>query len=121
MQSMRFEGRELKPYAEPVSARDLKEGTVYFFLNFADDAMLIPTMESVVYIGKNLDRSDDGVVYFQDIDSHQQGVRYDSTSKNENAMFYSGPENETGHVFEYEPALDELMRCALRRRAQGAG
>jgi len=34
--AMRFEARELKPYAEPVSASDLKEGAVYFFVNFAE-------------------------------------------------------------------------------------
>jgi hypothetical protein len=121
MQPAHFESRELKPYAEPVSASALKEGVIYFFVTFSDDAMLLPTMEPVVFIGRNLDANDAGVVYFQDIDSYQQGVRYCTPveNKNENATIYSGSENETGHVFEYEQALEELMRCALRRRTIG--
>jgi hypothetical protein len=118
MQPTHFESCELKPYAHPVSASDLKEGVIYFFVNFSDDAMLIPTMEPVVFIGRNLDANDGGAVYFQDIDSYQQGVRYCSPAENENenAMIYSGSENEMGHVFEFDHALEELMRCALRRR-----
>src|SRR6202035_5499965 len=102
MQTMRFERQELRPYAEPTSANDLETGAVYFFLNFADDALLLPTMEPVVFIGRNLEVNDSAMVYFQDFDSYQQGVRYDSSGQNENATVYSGPENETGHVFEYE-------------------
>ncbi len=116
MQPRRFEGQELKPYAEPVSANELREGSIYFFLNFIDDAMLLPTMEPMVFIGRNLDATDVGTVYFQDIGSYQQGVRYESSDAGENARFYRGSENETGHVFEYENALHELIRCLLRRR-----
>jgi hypothetical protein len=116
MQQMHFESRELKPYAEPVLGSDLKEGSVYFFVNFADEAMLLPTIQPVVFIGRNLDANDPGVVYFQDVDSYRQGARYNLPDKNKNAIIYSGSEDETGHVFEYEQALEELMRCALRRR-----
>ncbi len=121
MKLTRFEARELKPYAEPVPASNLKEGSVYFFVNYADHAMLLPALEPVVFIGRNLETNDAGVVYFQDIDSHRQGVRHDSKPKNENATFYSGSEHETGHVFEFEPALEELMRCSLRRKRARSG
>src|SRR5262249_13732042 len=116
MQAMRFEARELKPYAEPVSATHLKEGAVYFFLNFSDEAMLLPTLEPVVFIGRNLETDDAGIVYFQDARSFNRGIRYGSPTKDVDAMFYCGSDKETGHVFEYDHALDELMRCALRRK-----
>jgi hypothetical protein len=38
---MRFKGRELKPYGEPVSASSLKVGDVYFSVQFADRDMLL--------------------------------------------------------------------------------
>jgi len=113
---MHFEKRDLKPYAEPISAADLKEGAIYFFVNFIDDAMLIPTMEAVVFIGRNLSADDVGQIYFQDVGSYQNGIRYDAALKDENGLFYSGPEGQTGHVFEYERAVDELIRCAQRRK-----
>lgn len=115
MQTNRFERRDLKPYAEPVSEKDLRQGSIYFLVNYADEAMQLPTMEPVVFIGRNLHKDDGGLVYFQDVDSYQKGVRYGSTSEDERATFYSGSELETSHVFEFEKGLDELIRCSLRR------
>jgi hypothetical protein len=112
---MRFEGRELKPHAEPISAAGLKEGSIYFAVNYLDDEMLIPNLEPLVFVGRNLDPSDTRQVYFQDIDSYGAGIRHDSVGSDVEARFWNGSENEVNHIFEYEQALDELMRCALRR------
>ena len=111
---MWFEGRNLKPYAEPVLTSDLKEGTVYFALSYADEEMLIPSMEAVVFVGRNLEKGDIEQVYFQDIDSYREGIRYDSTEGHAN--FDSFMESEMSHIFEYENALELLMACSLRRR-----
>jgi hypothetical protein len=103
-----FDGRELKPYAEPVSSNELQEGAVYFAVNYVDDEMLIPLMETLVFIGRNLEPGDVGTVYFQDVESYREGVRYGSDA-----------ENELGHIFDYEQALDGLMHCSLRRKEAG--
>ena len=113
---MRFQERELKPYADPIPAGRLNEGSVYFFVNFADDDMLIPTLEPVVFIGRNLDPDDEGLVYFQDFDSYHQGIRYGSPPSKEQAIFHCGREDQTSHIFEFEQALEELMRCFIRRK-----
>jgi hypothetical protein len=114
-----FEGRELKSYAEPVSPNDLKEGMPYFTITFADREMLVPIMETLVFIGKNLQRNDVGQLYFQDVRSHRDGVRYSPGKKRQDSQFMVYPENNVKHVFEYERALDVLMRCALRCRKAG--
>jgi hypothetical protein len=116
MTSMRFEERELKPYSESVSAAGLKEGSVYFAVNYVDDEMLIPTLEPFVFVGRDLDFGDDRQVYFQDVASYREGIRHDSDGSNDQARFWSGSEKEINQIFEYESAMDELMRCALRRR-----
>src|SRR6266403_3471965 len=77
---MRFEERELKPYAEPVLAPDLKEGSVYFAVQYLDEGMLTPEMEALIFIGKNLGQGDVGQLYFQDAvssagDSSRFGVQ----------------------------------------------
>jgi hypothetical protein len=110
---MRFEARDLKPYAEPVSPLDLKVDTIYFAVNFVDDEMLIPVVEPRVYIGKDLDAEEAGL-YFQDVDSYRRGIRFESSDGETEATFEIGTEK---HMFEYEKALDVLMRCALARRA----
>lgn len=114
--TMRFEARELKTYAEPISANALKEGAAYFFVSFADEDMLIPVMDTVVYIGENLEPGDEDQVYFQDIMSFNRGVEYGGEGDGEPALFQTGSKNELGHVFDYEQALDQLLGCSLRRQ-----
>jgi hypothetical protein len=110
---MRFEQRELKPYSEPVAVEDPREGIVYFAVNFLDKEMLIPTMEPVVFVGRNLDRDDNDRFYFQDADSYREGIRYGTAGAEDDATFYSGA--APNHIFDYEHALDCLLACALRR------
>ncbi len=116
---MFFEGRELKLYSEPVSSSELQEGAIYFFVNFVDEQMLIPMMETVVFIGRNRESGDVGRVYFQDIESYREGTPYDWDTEDGWAKFQSGSENELGHVFNYEKALEVLLRCSLRRNEAG--
>jgi hypothetical protein len=113
-----FDGRELKPHAEPVSATELREGAVYFAVNYVDDDMLVPMIETLVFVGKDLESDDAGQAYFQDVRSHREAVPYGWDADDRNATFYSGPENELNHIFNYEHALHELMRCSLRRKAR---
>ena len=113
--TMRFEARELKSYAEPISADQLREGEVYFFLTFLDDKMLIPTMETVAFVGRNLEPGDEDRVYFQDIESFARGVRYETALEDNPAVFHCGSQKELGHVFDFQHALDQLLACAVRR------
>lgn len=116
---MRFEERELKPHAEPISALDLKEGVVYFSVNFIDDEMLFPVMEPLVFVGRDLEPGDAGAVYFQDMDSYRKGVRYGKAAETDYANFITGSEKDVHHFFEYERALETLMWCSVRRRKAG--
>ena len=113
---MRIEARELAPYARPVLLQELNESSVYFAVNYADDGLLVPLVQPLVYVGKNLNAADLGCVYFQDYDSYQRGVRYGSATDGDDAQFFSGSEDEIGHIFDSEHALEELMRCSLRRQ-----
>jgi len=80
--NMRFEARELKPYAEPVTASLLKEGNVYFSVHFADKELIIPTLEAWVFAGRKLDPNDDeNHLWFQDVESYREGIRYDSATE----------------------------------------
>jgi hypothetical protein len=113
---MYFEGRELVSHAEPVSSDELRKGEVYYAVNYIDAEMLQPEIESLVFIGKDLEPEDVGKAYFQDLSSHSEGVGYDWDSADGPAKFYSGPENELNHIFTYEKMLNELMKCSIRRQ-----
>lgn len=122
MTELRFEERQLKPYAEYVPLSDLHEGSIYFFVNYVDEEGLFPTLEPFVYVGRDLESGDVGRVYFQDASSFLRGVRIrddDELSKDVSAdagvVIYTGSA-EDSHVLHYEEAIDVLLRCALRRR-----
>lgn len=118
---MRFEQRELKPYAEPVSPIDLVVEQVYFAVQFADEGLLIPIVEPLIFIGRNLKRDDGDLLYFQKFESYSNGVRFDpSTGKNAREVHVRGPD-DLKHIFEFEKALNELMSCSLRRRHRQRG
>jgi len=95
---MRFEARDLKPYSEPINVHELQEGTIYFALGFLDREMLIPTLEPVVYIGKDLEDGEGNrdQFYFQDAESYRKGIRYPTGPGDQEAAVYSG--SEPGHI-----------------------
>ena len=116
MNELHFEERYLKPYAEPVSIAELKLDEVYFSVQYYDDEMRFPVVETLVFIGQNMKPEDSGRVYFQDLESYFAGVRYDTSTKDDGAVFYAQQEKHLNHIFHYENALNELLRCSLRRQ-----
>ena len=108
--------REVPPYAEPVSPSELKEGSVYFAVQFFDEDMCTPGMEALVFIGRNVGSEDTDELYFQDAGSYRDGVRLGSAAAAEDAVFYRQSPTEISHIFEYERAVDVLLRCLFRRR-----
>jgi len=113
---MRFAERELKPYAEPVAPDQLKVGETYFGVQFLDEDGFVPVLEPKVFIGHNLEPEDKDELYFQDYASYRSGIRYDTASVEDESVFETGAEK---HVFEYERALDVLLRCSLHREKGG--
>jgi len=113
-QGQHFE-RDLPSYAEPVAADNLREGEVYFSVQYADEALLVPIVETLVFTGVEKDEGGLSICHFQDLTSHQQGIKRGSPEA-EGALFYFQPTNQLGHIFEYQFGLDELIRCSLRRQ-----
>jgi hypothetical protein len=115
-----FETRKLNECPEPVFAASLREGAVYWSVQYADENLLIPLMETLVFVGKNLDGKEPDLLYFQDIESYKQGIRHGSKEERA-AKFHLRREQNIRHIFEFEQALEELLRCSLRRRKRAAG
>ncbi len=113
---MRFEARDLKSYAEPVPPDQFRETEVYFSVTYVDDEMRIPELNTLVFIGRNLEDGGGDVLHFQDIASYLRGVRYASATGDDLASFFKGESAHTNHIFEFEQALEQLMACSLRRQ-----
>jgi hypothetical protein len=115
--ALRFPARKLKPYSQPVSPAELRVGATYFHVGFLDEgAMLIPTVEPIVFIGTDLRQGGvSGELYFQDAASYLQGVRFESAVDSDGSRFTVQPPEQVGPIFEFERALDLLLGCSLRR------
>jgi hypothetical protein len=116
---MRFE-RDFPGHAEPVSASELEEGGLYFSVTYADDDLLIPLVQTMVFVGRDLEQGDSGQVYFQDVQSYRRGVRYETATEEDYGEFFTGAENEVKHIFMYDKMLNEIVKCSLRRRGGNA-
>ena len=121
---MRFEARELKPYAEPVPPAELKEGSVYFAVNYVDEELKIPIMETLVLERKDLDENGLATLHWQDVESYRAGIHYGAVPEEYPGWpkFFQCAEDQAKNIFEYEQALDVLLRCSLRRKGiEGTG
>jgi hypothetical protein len=110
---MWFDAREIPAYAEPIMPDQLKSGEVYWTVRFIDKNMLIPTSEPRVFIGRDLEAGDCGMTYFQDARSY-----FDQDSEDGEAMIVAMHESDLIYVFQFDRALDRLLECSLRRKAQ---
>lgn len=107
--------RDVPTHAEPVLAHELKEGRVYFSVQFVDEDLLAPLVETLVFTGRGFDEDGLKVLYFQDISSYQLRIERDSPEA-ERATFYEQHEKDLKHIFEYDRALDRLIDCSMRRQ-----
>ena len=110
-----FPATQLKPYAEPVGPSAMKVGRVYFSVEFLDHDLLVPVLQPLIFLGFNLNGRNPSLRFFQNFDSFRSGVRYPGTNEDVHDFEVCGPE-QGKHIFEYERALEGLMKCALNRR-----
>jgi len=130
---MRFEARELKDYVEPVPAADLVVGRVYFKVEYADQDLMVPQLDAVVFVGRDLHPAGPGL-YFQDVDSYLGGRRFSVGDLEGADVFPLDPDQHSvawedddsrfeyersdalSDVCEFDAALDQLLACSLRRK-----
>jgi hypothetical protein len=83
--------------------------------------MIVPQMKTLVFVGINLEKEDIDSFYFQDADSYKEGIRLDSTNSESYATFFKCTSYELNGIYDFEHALEVLMRCSLRRRESQRG
>jgi hypothetical protein len=112
-----FDKRDLSIAAISVRTEELRVGDTYFHVHYVDQDMKTPIVSSLVYVGKNFGDDEVSTLYFQDVESYLAGVRLtDDNADPDSAWFESWPEDSFHAVFDFERALEELMRCSIRRK-----
>lgn len=113
----KFDQREIPTYPQPIPSDQLIEGETYFHVLYVDRDMKIPMISSLVYIGKNFGDDEVSTLYFQDPRSYRAGVRItDENLDPDSVQLESFPEASFHGVFDFDHALEELMKCSLRRK-----
>ena len=120
--ALTFETRTLKPRADYVRSDQLRNGETYFIVDYADSDLLVPEMQAVVFVGRDVELSVSGHLYFQDMHSYRDGLRVDDEYRNDEPVeefrgFLHKFAEVQPAVMDFENAIDELLRCYLRRRA----
>ena len=131
--SEHFPGRDLPEFGEHVKAEDLVVGAVYFRVVFADAELLIPELMPLVFAGRDLEGEPvsgaSHQLFFQDCVSYFRGDRWGMerpplNGETEEARveqfmsrgWFETVDEDQPHVFVFEKALDELLRCGVRRQ-----
>ena len=68
----------------------LKEGQVYFSVQYVDEDLLVPTIETLVFVGMYLGPDRENRLRFQDAESYRRGVRYGSPAAKQASFHSSG-------------------------------
>lgn len=115
---MRFESRELNLYAEPIKASQLERGAVYFLVSFVDEKLHIPVVETLVFGGIEEHAVQAPKFVFHSVSSNLGGepTSSDARKKFAESAILKCEERELAGIYDFEHALDVLLRCSLRRR-----
>ena len=128
--TLRFPEREIPRYAVHVEPSDLVVGQIYFRLSYLDEAMSVPELVPLVFVGRDLEPAGNGShrSFFQDAASYFSGVRWGDPAPKiggqteeerfetwlQRGHFESFVERDGG-VHSFERALDLLLLCSLER------
>ncbi|NOT39067.1 MAG: hypothetical protein HOP13_01085 [Alphaproteobacteria bacterium] len=99
----------------PVTTDDLRSGEVYFSISYLDESLLIPTMETFVFLGRDLFREGGNHLFFQRAESYAAGRPRAREKDRPNQLLEAKPD-ELSNMFDLAGAVDALARCDERRR-----
>ncbi|WP_057247161.1 hypothetical protein [Duganella sp. Root198D2] len=108
---------ELKPYAEPIMANQLKQGEIYVMVSYVDSDMLVPELRTLIFLGRDVTNKSDDLLYFQDIGSYVDLGAFPKNLGGQSELYHCR-DNQLKNIFVIEKAIDELRRCSVRRQGR---
>jgi hypothetical protein len=101
-------------YSEPIDLSELKQGNLYFMLNYFDEEVLIPELQTLVFLGREVTGEKNSLLYFQDIESYTTRGPYPN-SADRPGDFFDCTDDQLGCIFRLDKAVLELQHCMRRR------
>jgi hypothetical protein len=95
---------------------EYKIGNLYFMVSYEDKELLYPTIDSVIYVGKNLAQNcgEDDCWYFQDTSSYALCGAFPNDEEGEGEI-YALPKDGLYRILDLDGMTEELQICISRR------
>lgn len=94
-------------------------GDLYFLVFYEDELLRVPSIDPVVYIGKDLKKNDEDVWYFQDASTYELYGPFieitDFSGKEDEIEVHTFSESGVTYVKNIEGLIKEMNKCIVRR------
>ena len=94
------------------------KGHLYFMVSYSDESLKIPSVDPLVFIGKNIEDDKEDKWYFQDAESFASLGAYPNLSNKKgdkgNVNIFSFRDIDLCHVKDPQGLADELNDCLNR-------
>lgn len=88
-------------------------------VSYVDTELLIPVVEPLVFLGRDIHGDGDHRLYFQDAQSFKEHGSYPSQANGDGDV-YVFPDEGLGSILTLDEAVEELHRCIERKRSSKA-
>jgi hypothetical protein len=96
---------------------EFSPGQLYFMVQYIDPDLLVPVVQSVIFIGKNVDGEGEDLWYFQDVESHSTLGEYPNAEVGPGDIFVL-PEEGLSSIVVLDAVVKDLSECLDRRKAR---
>lgn len=97
---------------------EFSPGKLYFMVQYIDSDLLVPVVQSVIFIGKNVDGEGEDLWYFQDVESHATLGEYPNAEVGPGDIFVL-PREGLSSIVVLDAVVKDLSECSGRRKARG--
>jgi hypothetical protein len=109
-------GVEPKATIRPVSVTDLNNSDTYLSVSYLDDQLLIPIVETIVFLGCDIFAEGGDTLYFQYAESYfEQGAFVPGVSQQREPLLAATPDG-LNNIFTVPNGSEALVLCAERWR-----
>lgn len=102
----------------PLDATKLKQGDICVSVSYLDEALLVPIVETFVFIGVDILNKGGNELFFQSAESYFSNGPYragDNSTDNKECLLVAPPDT-LSNMFDVQHASEVIERCAERWR-----
>lgn len=104
-----------RPPIRPVSVADLKKGNVYISVSYLDEQLLVPIVETLIFLDVDIFREGCDLLFFQHAESFFERGEFVPGASDREELLVAEPDG-LNNIFTVPNGSDALTLCAGRWR-----